>query len=132
LPQESVRLVRRLYEAWERDGFGVVRELMDPGIEWVNPPYAVEPGTRRGYEGFAIAAEAIRAVYPNRRLVPLEFHEAGHRVAVRVRVIARGVGSSVEVDTERGYAFEVRDGKVVRFAWFNDPVEALEAVGLEA
>jgi ketosteroid isomerase-like protein len=131
LSQESVSLVRRLYEAWERDGFGVVRELMDPGIEWVNPPYAVEPGTRRGYEGFATAAEAIRAVYPDRRLVPLEFHEAGQRVAVRVRVIARGVGSSVEVDTERGYVFEVRDGKIVRFAWFNDPVEALEAIGLE-
>jgi ketosteroid isomerase-like protein len=130
--QETVDVVRLLYEAWEHEGFGVISELMDPDIEWVNPPYAVETGTRRGYEGFAIAAESIRAVYPRRRLVPLEFHDAGHRVAVRVRVIARGVGSDVEVDTERGYAFEVRDGKVVRFAWFNEPAEALDAVGLEA
>ena len=50
---------------------------------------------------------------------------------MRVRVIARGLGSSVEVDVERGYVFDVRDGKVVRFAWFNEPSEALKSVGLE-
>jgi ketosteroid isomerase-like protein len=129
--EESVSVVRRLFEAWEREGFGVVAELMDPDVEYVNPPYAVEPGTRRGYEGFARAAEAIRAVYPDRRLEPLEYHDAGDRVAVRTRVVACGVGSSVEVDTERGYALEVRDGRVISFAWFNDPAEALAAVGLE-
>ena len=123
-------MVKRLYDAWQRDGFGVVPALMDPDIEYVNPPYAVEPGTRQGYEGFAIAAQNIRNVYPARRFEPLEFYDARNLVAVRVRVVARGVGSSVEVDVERGYVFEVRDGKVVRFAWFNDPQEALEAVGL--
>jgi ketosteroid isomerase-like protein len=105
---------------------------MDPDIEYVNPPYAVEPGTRRGYRGFATAAEAIHTVYPTRRFEPLAFYDAGDRVAVRVRVIARGVGSSVEVDAERGYVFDVRDGKIVRFAWFNEPLEALEAAGLAA
>jgi ketosteroid isomerase-like protein len=131
MSQENVELVKRLYDAWEKDGFGVVPALMHPEIEYVNPPYAVEPGTRRGYEGFAIAAQAIRAVYPTRRFEPLAFHDARDRVAVTVRVIARGVGSSAEVDVERGYVFDLRDGKVVRFAWFNEPAEALDAVGLE-
>jgi ketosteroid isomerase-like protein len=129
--QENVEVVKRLYDAWQRNGFGVVPALMDPDIEYVNPPYAVEPGTRRGYEGFALAAKNIRNVYPSRRFEPLDFYDARDRVAVRVRVVARGVGSSVEVDAERGYAFEVRDGRVVRFAWFNELVEALKAVGLE-
>ena len=61
----------------------------------------------------------------------MDFYDAGQRVAVRARVIARGVGSSVEVDTERGYVFDVRDGKVIRLSWFNEPLEALRAVGLE-
>jgi len=98
MSQENVELVKQLYDAWQRDGFGVVQQLMDPDIEYVNPPYAVEPGTRRGYEGFAIAAQNIRNVYPPRRFEPLEFYDARNRVAVRVRVVARGVGSSVEVD----------------------------------
>jgi ketosteroid isomerase-like protein len=130
MSQENVELVKRLYEAWDKEGFGVVPEVMDPDIEYVNPPYAVEPGTRQGYEGFAIAAQNIRNVYPARRFEPLEFHDACDRVAVRVRVVARGVGSSVEVDVERGYVFEIRDGKIARFAWFNEPPEALQAVGL--
>jgi ketosteroid isomerase-like protein len=130
MAQENVELVKRLYDAWQADGFGPVPALMHPDVEYVNPPYAVEPGTRRGYEGFEIAAQAIRTVYPTRRLEPLEFYDAQTRVAVRARVVARGLGSNVEVDTERGYVFEVRDGKVVRFAWFNDPLEALKAVGL--
>jgi ketosteroid isomerase-like protein len=131
MSQENVELVKRLYDAWQKDGFGVVPALMDPDIEYVNPPYAVEPGTRRGYEGFAIAAQNIRNVYPTRRFEPLEFHDAGNQVAVRARVVARGVGSNVEVDVERGYVFEVRDGKIIRFAWFNEPLESLKAVGLE-
>ena len=131
MSQANVEVVKRLYDAWETDGVGVVRALMDPDIEYVNPPYAVEPGTRRGYEGFAIAAQAIHAVYPTRRFEPLAFYEAQDRVAVRVRVVARGVGISVEVDAERGYVLDVRDGKIVRFAWFNEPFEALKAVGLE-
>src|SRR6478752_3432064 len=130
MSQENVELVKRLYDAWEKDGFGVVTAVMDPDIEYVNPPYAVEPGTRRGYEGFAIAARNIHNVYPTRRFEPLEFYDALDQVAVRVRVVARGVGSSAEVDVERGYLFEVRDGKIVRFAWFNEPLEALKAVGL--
>jgi ketosteroid isomerase-like protein len=129
--QENVEVVKRLYDAWHKDGFGVVPSLMDADVEYVNPPYAVEPGTRRGHAEWEIAAAAIRAVYGERRFIPLEFHEVGERVAVRARVIARGVGSNVEVDTERGYVFEVRDGKVVRMAWFNEPLEALKAVGLE-
>ncbi len=131
MSQENVELVKRLYDSWQRDGFGVVRALMDPDIEYVNPPYAVEPGTRRGYEGFAIAAESIHAVYPTRRFEPLAFYDTQDRVAVRVRVVACGVGSSVEVDVERGYVFDVRNGRIVRFAWFNEWLEALKAVGLE-
>src|SRR5437660_12114732 len=130
MSQENVELVKRLYDVWQRGGFGPVPALMEADSEYVNPPYAVETGTRRGYEGFEIAAQAIRTVYPTRRLEPLEFYDAQNRVAVRVRVVARGFGSNVEVDTERGYVFEVRDGKVVRFAWFNEPLEALKAVGL--
>lgn len=131
MSRENVEVVERLYEIWDRDGFGVVRDLMDPSIEYINPAYAVEPGTRRGYDEFALAVQSMNSIYPGRRLSPVKFYDAGSRVAVRVRVVARGAGSDVEVDSERGYVFDLRDGKVIRYAWFNDPDEALKAVGLE-
>ena len=116
---------------WERDGFGAVPELMDPAIEWVNPANAVEPGTRRGYDGFTAAARALLDVYDVYRGSAFEMYDAGDRVAVDARLVTRSKGNEVPIDTERGYVFDVRHGKVVRFAWFNDAHEALKAAGLE-
>ncbi|HXQ29676.1 MAG TPA: nuclear transport factor 2 family protein [Gemmatimonadales bacterium] len=131
MSQENVEIVRSLYEAWQRDGFGVVPELMDPDIEWVNPPYAVEPGTRHGYDEFAAAAQAVLNVYGDYRVSAIQAYDTGDRVAVRARVAARSKGNDIPIDAERGYVFDLRNGKVIRFAWFNNPVEALEAAGLE-
>jgi ketosteroid isomerase-like protein len=130
MSQENVEIVRRLYQAWQRDGFGVVPDLMDPAIEWANPSYAVEPGTHQGYEGFATAAKAVLSVYGDYHVSSVRFDDVGDRVAVRARVTTRSLGNNVPIDAERGYVFDIRDGKIVRFAWFNDPAEALEAVGL--
>jgi|SRR5271166_875316 len=131
MSQENVELVRALYAAWQRDGFGVVPALMDPEIEWVNPPYAVEPGTRRGYSEFAAAAHAVLDVYGDYEVSAIEVYDTKDRVAVRARVATRSRGNKVPIEADRGYVFDVRDGKVTRFAWFNDPREALEAAGLE-
>jgi ketosteroid isomerase-like protein len=130
MSQENVQTVRALYAAWQRDGFGVVPELMDPEIEWVNPAYAVEPGTRHGYDEFAAAARALLEIYRDYRVSAIEVYDVGDRVAVRARVATRSKGNDVPVDADRGYVFDLRDGKVMRFAWFNDPTEAIEAVGL--
>jgi ketosteroid isomerase-like protein len=130
MSQENVEVVTRLYEAWQRDGFGVVPELMDPDIEWVNPSYAVEPGTRHGYAGFAAAASSFTSVYHESRVKDATFYDAGDRIAVKASIASRSMGSKFPIDALRGYVFDLRGGKVTRFAWFNDPAEALEAVGL--
>ena len=130
MSQRNVETVQRLHEAWLRDGFGPVPELMDPDIEWVNPPYAVEPGTRRGYAGFAAATEAFGSVYRSYLISDAEIYEAGERIVVTARMSTRSVGE-VPIEAERGYVFDLRDGKVVRFSWFTDPAEALAAAGLE-
>jgi len=129
MSQGNVEIVRALYAAWQRDGFGVVPELMDPEIEWVNPAYAVEPGTRRGYDEFAAAAQAVLDVYGDYQVSATEVYDREDRVAVRARVATRSRANKVPIEADRGYVFDVRDGKVTRFAWFNDPREALEAVG---
>jgi ketosteroid isomerase-like protein len=130
MSQQNVEVVRRLYEAWQRDGYGVVPELMDPEIEFVNPAYAVEPGTRHGYDGFAAAARSLASVYSDYRVTAVEFFDVGDRVAVRATVSTRSSGRDVPIEANRGYVFDFRDGKVIRFAWFSDPAEALASVGL--
>ena len=71
----------------------------------------------------------IREVYPDFHVEPERFVDAGEDVAVIG--IARGTSDSgLETQWRQGYVWTVRDGKAVRFRWFNDPNEALKAVGL--
>jgi ketosteroid isomerase-like protein len=122
--QENVDLVRAIYALWARSESA--RHLIDPQLEYVNPSYAVESGTRHDRS----ALNAIRDVYPDFRVEPERFEDAGDDVVVIG--VARGTtGSGLTTEWRQGYIWTVRDGKAIRFRWFNDPNEALEAAGLE-
>src|ERR1700693_5571411 len=123
MSQENVELVRSIYRLWaEKES---ARHLIDPELEYVNPPYAVEAGTRRDSRTLG----KIREVYPDFRVEPERFVDAGEDVVVIG--IARGTSASgVEAQWPQGYIWTVRGGRAIRFRWFNNPEEALEAVGL--
>jgi ketosteroid isomerase-like protein len=121
--QENVELVGRIYALWNRGESA--RELIDRNLEYVNPPNAVEAGVRFGRDSLA----AIREVYPDFRFEPERFVDAGDEVVVIG--VARGRSASgLEAQWRQGYVWTVRDRRAIRFRWFNDPAEALEAVGL--
>jgi hypothetical protein len=52
MSEENVQLVRRIHEAWGREESA--RDFIAEDVEYVNPAYAVEPGTRRGRKSFAV------------------------------------------------------------------------------
>jgi uncharacterized protein len=123
MSRENVELVRSIYRLWGEDESA--RHLIDPELEYVNPAYAVESGTRhsRGTLG------KIREVYPDFRLEPERFVDAGEDVVVIGT--ARGTAASgIQAQWRMGYVWTVRDGRAVRFRWFNNPDEALDAAGL--
>jgi ketosteroid isomerase-like protein len=123
MSQQNVKLVRSIYELWGRNESA--RHLIDPELEYVNPSYAVESGTRQSRSTLA----KVREVYPDFRVEPERFVDAGENVVVIGT--ARGTAASgVEAQWRQGYVWTVRDGRAIRFRWFNRPQEALEAVGL--
>jgi uncharacterized protein len=123
MSEENVELVRNIHRLWNERGSA--NDLIDPQLEYVNPSYAVESGTRHG----RAALGSIREVYPDFRVEPERFVDAGEDVVVIG--IARGTSASgLEAEWRQGYVWTVRDGRAVRFRWFNNPGEALEAVGL--
>ena len=123
MSQENLELVRNIYRRWSASESA--RDLIDPDLEYVNPPNAVESGTRHSRGALGM----VREVYPDFRVEPQRFVDAG--VDVVVIGIARGTSASgLEAQWLQGYVWTVRDGTAVRFRWFNDPKDALEAVGL--
>src|SRR5262245_27767423 len=130
MSQENVEVVRRFYDAWAREEFPGPRELMDPEIEYVNPPEAIEPGVRRGRAAFSKAVELVYDGWEAWEAEPERFSATGDQVVVVVRYRAVGRGSGVEIEGRESALWTLRDGKVLRYAWFSGPTEALEAAGL--
>jgi uncharacterized protein len=124
MSQANVEVVRSIYELWSRQESA--RHLIDPQLEYVNPSYAVESGTQHSRSTLG----KIREVYPDFRVDPERFLDAGEDVVVIG--IARGTSASgVQAQWRQGYVWTIRDGTAVRFRWFNNPEEAVEAAGLQ-
>jgi ketosteroid isomerase-like protein len=130
MSQENVEIVRSFYDQWARGDFPGPIELMDPEIEYVNPAGAVEPRTRHGLDAFTKAVEKIFEGWEAWEMEPEQFTPVGDQVAVVVGYRARGRGSGVEVEGRESALWTLRDGKVVRYAWFHEPGDALEAAWL--
>jgi ketosteroid isomerase-like protein len=124
MSQENVEVVRSIYEAWAADRSAA--PFIDRDLEYVNPPYAIEPGTRIGRHYLRKVTE----IFPNVRFEIERYIDAGDDVVVIAKQFGRGSTSGVETETRMGYVWTVAEGKAIRFRWFNDAAEALEAVGL--
>jgi ketosteroid isomerase-like protein len=99
-------------------------------FEWVNPPYAAEPGTRSGQTAFEEAAASVSGAFDEFRFEDDKLIDAGHSVLILTTFVVHGRGSGVEHRQPQGYLWTLRKGRAIRFEWFNSHAEALEAVGL--
>ncbi len=130
MSHQNVAIVRRIYATWTPGSSPSQSSLLHPDIEWVNPPYALEPGTRRGIDAFTSITDELDHRFEDFRMEVERLIDVGDRVAVIATMRGRGTGSGVEVENRHGSVWTVRDGKAVRFQWFQEPEEALEAAGL--
>jgi ketosteroid isomerase-like protein len=124
---DNIRIVRRMYEAWDSMDLDTVYSLLDPDGRWVNPDYAVEPGTRHGHDGFATALRNIAGSFDSYSHLLGEVVDLGDRVLWHTIFRARGGGSGAEVDIPEQHLCTLRDGKITELRWFHDPAEAEQA-----
>ena len=125
MSEQNLAVVRQIYDAWDRNASA--RDFIAEDVEYVNPSYAVERGTRVGRKSFA----AVRDTYEDFKIRVERFIDAGgDDVVVLARYTASGTASGVPLEGEHGYVWTLRDGQAVRFRWFNSHAEALEAAGI--
>jgi ketosteroid isomerase-like protein len=137
--QEKLALVERSYRRLQemRDGspgafedafredFGDKLEVCIPGA------YPEGAQTFRGRPGLERWIATTREVWEEWRFHPERFIDAGDRVVVLVRVLARGGSSGVTLDRETAHIWTVRDGRVTRCEVYLDRSEALAVAGLQ-
>jgi ketosteroid isomerase-like protein len=128
---QNVEMVRHVYESGliDRDPEELLK-LATPDIEYVNPPYAVEPGVRRGLAAVAQAMRRFREVWEESRHELRELHDCGDSVVAAVSWHTRPRGSERELINEEAHTWTLREGRIARFEWGQDLGKALAAAGL--
>jgi ketosteroid isomerase-like protein len=136
MSREDVEMVRQGYEAMNSGDLERALAGFAPDFEL---HLAKDAGTvfgldfrdsYRGIEGFTQFLARLSEAWAEFRWEPIEYRDAGDRVIVFIRMIARGRGSGIEIDQEMAHVCHVRGGKVVRHETYFDRDEALEAAGL--
>jgi len=121
-------VVARLMRAWDRGEDAVETGLVSPDVVYVNPPEAVDAGTRHGHEGWQSAMRNFGGAFEliSTRVEAVE--EEGGRVLVLAELETRGRGSGLVATRPFGYVFDVDDaGQVTRFEWHNGHGPARES-----
>jgi len=131
MSQENVEIVRRVYEIWNGPGPPeALLPLIAQDFEYVNPSNAVEPGVRRGHEGFLATQASLDAAFDEYEHEPGEMVDLGDRVLVWTTFRAHATTGELRYDQAEAQIWTLRDGLITRHEWFHDRAEALEAAGL--
>jgi ketosteroid isomerase-like protein len=129
---ENMAIVRRIYDEGliDRDPDQWLLELATPDIEYVNPPYAVEPGVRRGPAEVAQAMRRFAEPWEDSRHELRQLYDCGEIVVAAVSWHIRGRGSERELVNQEAHTWTLHGGRIARFEWGQDVDKALEAAGL--
>jgi len=132
MSEENVEIVRRIYGEGliDRDPKRFVNDFAAPEIEYVNPPYAIEPGIRRGPAEVARALRRAHELFASPRYVIDQLFDCGDTVVAALSFHAQGRGSETAAVQEEVHSWTLRDGRIARFEWGRDREKALEAAGL--
>jgi ketosteroid isomerase-like protein len=135
MSQENVEIVRRVYDASARRDPEAVLLLYDADVEWDMSHHPMsqmleERGSRRGHDGLRAWFRDWYEVFEDFEHRLVEVIDAGEQIVSVGIDSGRGRGSGVEVERLIAGVWTIREGKVVRVAWFATRKEALEAAGL--
>ena len=133
MPSETVDLVKRLVEAFNRQDLDALAELSDSELEFVSVLTEVDAGGAvfRGPDLWSTYFEHMHETWEGRRAEDVRIFDAGDdRAAAVFQIVGKGKHSGVSVDQTIGITYEIRQGKLWRMRSYRSSVEALEAVGL--
>jgi ketosteroid isomerase-like protein len=128
--QENVEVVRRHYEAVNRNDLEAMLRRTDPDAEWWDRADDPDATVHRGHEALRRHWGEIDDL-AELRVEPQEFIDAGDAVVVPVRLSGRGRSSDVPFHEREVHVFRLRDGKIMEFREYRERSEALNAVGRE-
>ena len=134
MSQQTVEIVRRSLDAWNRRDIAGALALVDAEAEYVNPASAVEPRTRRGTSELTAVLRAQWEALTDGRWEIDRIHDRGEEVIAVGRMSRRMPRSDARIEDQVLSSWKISSGKVVRVETLGfgraEVQTALEAAGL--
>jgi ketosteroid isomerase-like protein len=131
MPQDNVRIVREVFEAFNSEDIARIVEFTHPDfVAEVSAEISTEPDTYRGHDGIRRYFDSFQEAMYEIRFQAERFWDAGESVVVALRLTARGRRTNIPVEQRTAGVWTIRDGRVLRIQAYSSASQALEAVGL--
>jgi len=130
MSQESVEIVRRIYDAWATGDFRARVDDLDQHVVLVIGPDFPEFGVFVGPDGVRHYMQRFLEQWGRLTIEAKQLRAVGDTVLAHVVQHAKGRASGIEGDLWYFMLFTFRGKKIVRLESIMDEGEALEAVGL--
>jgi ketosteroid isomerase-like protein len=130
--QATEQFLRDAYAAFLASDFGALQRVLAPDAIYVNPPYALEGGTRRGADSLVEMWRGIHQLFDVESIDIEEMREGPLGIFLLLRVKTYGRGSGLPTDMSQAHVVRLRDGLIAELHWFRSPEEGLQAAGLAA
>jgi ketosteroid isomerase-like protein len=131
MSQQNVEIVKRCMEFWRHRDISLVRQFLDPNVEFDLSRNVFNAAVYGGVSGLERMVSVIDDAWDEFRADADELIDAGDQVVTALTIKGKGPGSGVEVSMQLFQVWRLRDSKVVRvIGGYRDRHEALEAAGL--
>ena len=133
MSQENIEVVRRGAEARSAGRIGEWIDTLDPDIEWDISAYPLPefPLKGRGRDAFVGHITKYWSLWNDYAQTVEKTVDVGDEVVVFLHEYARKRNSDAAVERDVATIWTIRDGVRVRFRAFQDPADALKALGIE-
>lgn len=110
--------------------YATLGTMLAPGFvvhEAQGLPYA---GSFHGLDGWKDLAGRVRRTWSGLRVIPLEIHDAGEVIVLRLHLTGRGRETGIELDTTVLELWRLQDGKLLEILpYYWDTLHAAMAAG---
>jgi ketosteroid isomerase-like protein len=131
MSQANVEVLRRAFEAWNRNDWEALMACYAPDVIVVPPAEWPEAETGTSREALRHQFEQAKAAWEEEWVEVDEIRDLGNRILALYRWIGRGRSSHVEVEHPIATLHTLRGGRIVRLEYYLDPSKALEAARLD-
>ena len=133
MSQENVELVRRVMKGFAEGPVEAVLAEIHPEavLDW-SDSNAPDRGVYVGHDAWKAFMQARNEVLEKRRVIYTEVLTPSEDTVVLIGTVQeRGRTSGIEVESHGAAVCTLHDGKLVSFKIYQEPANALRAVGLE-